>query len=58
MDLEKGSDTLSVEMLNVKKFDFVRLVYGLVATAQRMGMREELTQYTNGVKEAESDEER
>ena len=57
VDLEKGSDTLSVEMLNVKKFDFVRLVYGLVATAQRMGMREELTQYTNGVKEAESDEE-
>nr|WP_302690633.1 hypothetical protein [uncultured Blautia sp.] len=57
VDLEKGSDTLSVEMLNVKKFDFVRLVYGLVTTAQHMGMREELTQYANGVVEMESNEE-
>ena len=57
VDLEKGSDTLSVEMLNVKKFDFVRLVYGLVTTAQHMGMREKLTQYVNGVVEMESNEE-
>ena len=57
VDLEKGSDDLSVEMLNVKPFDLVRLAYGLVATVQRLGMREELTQYANGVMEMESNEE-
>lgn len=45
VDLEKGSDDLSVEMLNVKPFDLVRLAYGLVAVVQRLEMREELTQY-------------
>ena len=54
VDLEKGSDDLSVEMLNVKPFGLVRLGYGLVATVQRLGMREELTQYANGVTEMES----
>lgn len=34
VDLEKGSDDLSVEMLNVKPFDLVRLAYGLVAAVQ------------------------
>ena len=57
VDLEKGSDDLSVEMLNVKPFDLVRLAYGLVAVVQRLGMREELTQYANGVTEMESNEE-
>lgn len=57
VNLEKGSDDLSVEMLNVKPFDLVRLAYGLVAAVQRLGMREELTQYVNGVTETESNEE-
>lgn len=57
VDLEKDSDDLSVEMLNVKPFDLVRLAYGLVAAVQRLGMREELTQYANGVTEMESNEE-
>lgn len=57
VDLGKGSDDLSVEMLNVKPFDLVRLAYGLVAAVQRLGMREELTQYVNGVTETESNEE-
>ncbi len=57
VDLKKGSDDLSVEMLNVKPFDLVRLAYGLVAAVQRLGMREELTQYANGVTETESNEE-
>lgn len=57
VDLEKGSDDLSVEMLNVKPFDLVRLAYGLVAVVQRLGMRKELTQYANGVTEMESNEE-
>lgn len=57
VDLEEGSDDLSVEMLNVKPFDLVRLAYGLVAAVQRLGMREELTQYVNGVTETESNEE-
>lgn len=58
VDLEKGSDDLSVEMLNVKPFDLVRLAYdGLVAAVQSLGMREELTQYANGVTEIESNEE-
>lgn len=57
VDLEKGSGDLSVEMLNVKPFDLVRLAYGLVAAVQRLGMREELTQYANGVTEMESNEE-
>lgn len=57
VDLEKGSDDLSVEMLNVKPFALVRLAYGLVAAVQRLGMREELTQYVNGVTETESNEE-
>ena len=50
-DLEKGSDDLSVEMLNVKPFDLVRLAYGLVAAVQRLGMRDKLEQYANGVGE-------
>ena len=57
VDLEKGSDDLSVEMLDVKPFDLVRLAYGLVAAVQRLGIREELTQYANGVTEMESNEE-
>ena len=57
VDLEKGSDDLSVEMLDVKPVDLVRLAYGLVAAVQRLGMREELTQYANGVTEMESNEE-
>lgn len=57
VDLEKGSDDLSVEMLNVKPFALLRLAYGLVAAVQRLGMREELTQYVNGVTETESNEE-
>ena len=57
VDLEKGSDDLSVEMLNVKPFDLVRLAYGLVTVVQRLGMREELTQYANGVTEIENNEE-
>ena len=57
VDLEKGSDNLSVEMLNVKPFDLVRLAYGLVTVVQRLGMREELTQYANGVTEIENNEE-
>lgn len=57
VDLEKGSDDLSVEMLNVKPFDLIRLAYGLVAVVQRLEMREELTQYANGVTEMESNEE-
>ena len=57
VDLEEGSDDLLVEMLNVKPFDLVRLAYGLVAAVQRLGMREELTRYANGVTETESNEE-
>ena len=57
VDLEKGSDDLSVEMLNVKTFDLVRLAYGLVAAVHLAGMRDELDQYANGVMEMESNEE-
>ena len=53
MDLEKGSDDLSVEMLNVKPFDLVRLAYGLVAAVQRLGMRGKLEQYANGAGEGQ-----
>lgn len=53
VDLEKGSDDLSVEMLNVKPFDLVRLAYGLVAAVQRLGMRDKLEQYANGVGEGQ-----
>lgn len=42
VDLEKGSDDLSVEMLNVKPFDLVRL-----------GMRDKLEQYANGAGEGQ-----
>lgn len=56
VDLEKGSDDLSVEMLNVKPFDLVRLAYGLVAVVQRLGMRDELEQYADGVGEVEDNE--
>ena len=48
-----GSDDLSVEMLNVKPFDLVRLAYGLVAAVQRLGMRDKLEQYANGVGEGQ-----
>lgn len=47
------SDDLSVEMLNVKPFDLVRLAYGLVAAVQRLGMRDKLEQYANGVGEGQ-----
>ena len=53
VDLEKGSDDLSVEMLNVKPFDLVRLAYGLVAAVQRLGMRDKLEQYANGAGEGQ-----
>lgn len=53
MNLEKGSDDLSVEMLNVKPFDLVRLAYGLVTAVQRLGMRDKLEQYVNGVEEGQ-----
>lgn len=42
VDLEKGNDDLSVEMLNVKPFDLVRL-----------GIRDKLEQYANGVGEGQ-----
>lgn len=53
VDLEKGSDDLSVEMLNVKPFDLVRLAYGLVAAVHLAGMRDELDQYANGTREGQ-----
>lgn len=53
VDLEKGSDDLSVEMLNVKPFDLVRLAYGLVAAVHLAGMRDELDQYANGAREGQ-----
>lgn len=56
VDLEKGSDDLSVEMLNVKPFDLVRLAYGLVAVAQRLGMRDKLEQYAGGAREGQDNE--
>ena len=56
VDLEKGSDDLSVEMLNVKPFDLVRLAYGLVAVVQRLGMRDKLEQYAGGAREGQENE--
>lgn len=56
VDLEKGSDDLSVEMLNVKPFDLVRLAYGLVAVVQRLGMRDTLEQYAGGAREGQDNE--
>lgn len=56
VDLEKGSDDLSVELLDVKPFDLIRLTYGLVAAVQRLGMRDELEQYADGVGEVEDNE--
>lgn len=56
VDLEKGSDDLSVEMLNVKPFDLVRLAYGLVVVVQRLGMRDKLEQYAGGAREGQDNE--
>lgn len=56
VDLKKGSDDLSVEMLNVKPFDLVRLAYGLVAVVQRLGMMDKLEQYAGGVREGQDNE--
>ena len=56
VDLEEGSDDLSVEMLNVKPFDLVRLAYGLVAAVQHLGMRDKLEQYAGGVREGDRNE--
>ena len=52
VDLEKGSD----DLLDVKPFDLIRLTYGLVAAVQRLGMRDELEQYADGVGEVEDNE--
>lgn len=57
VDLEKGRDDLSVEMLNVKPYDLVRLAYGLVVTVQRLGMREELENIAGGTGEEQENEE-
>lgn len=40
----------------MKPFDLVRLAYGLVAAVQRLGMRDELEQYADGVGEVEDNE--
>lgn len=56
VDLEKNSDNLSVEMLNVKGYDLVRLAYGMVAVLQRLGMKEELEKYAGAVAEVQEDE--
>ena len=56
VDQEEGSDDISVKMLNVKPFALERLAYGLVAAVQRLGMRDELEQYADGVGEVEDNE--
>lgn len=56
VDLEKNSDNLSVEMLNVKGYDLVCLAYGMVAVLQRLGMKEELEKYAGAVAEVHEDE--
>lgn len=56
VDLEKGSDDLSVEMLNVKPYDLVRLAYGLADAVQRLGMRKEFENFAGNTGEEQENE--
>lgn len=53
-ELKKGiaaefdNDKMSVEMLDVSKFDLVRIAYGMIMTVEKMGLMPMLEQYLCG----------
>lgn len=45
---EFGNDKMSVEILDVSKFDLVRIAYGMIVTVDKMGLMPMLEQYLSG----------
>lgn len=54
VDLADKGDEMSVEMLNIKPVDIVRLAYGLMACVDRMGMMDAFEKYVTGGKADET----
>lgn len=54
---EIENDTMHVDMINFKKFDIVRLAYGMVSTVQQLGLTDVLAAYSEGVPLPDSEDE-
>ena len=48
VDLKNGSDDLSVELLNIKAFDLVKLTYGLMVAIEKIGLEDVFNAYARG----------
>lgn len=48
VDLKNGSDDLSVELLNIKAFDLVKLTYGLMVVIEKIGLEDAFNAYARG----------
>ena len=48
VDLKNGSDDLSVELLNIKAFDLVKLTYGLMVVIEKIGLEDAFNAYAKG----------
>ena len=46
--LKNGSDDLSVELLNIKAFDLVKLTYGLMVAIEKIGLEDVFNAYARG----------
>lgn len=46
---EIDKDTVNMEMLDFRKYDIVRLTYGLFCTLQRLGLTGILKAYSDGI---------
>lgn len=48
MSAEFVNDTMHVDMVNISKFDIVRIAYGIMVTVDKMGMSDLLSAYADG----------
>lgn len=48
VDLKNGSDDLSIELLNIKAFDLVKLTYGLMVAIEKIGLEDVFNAYARG----------
>lgn len=48
VNLDKVSETINVEMLEIQPEDIIRLTYGLICAVDKMGMGEEFRKYAEG----------
>lgn len=53
VDLADKGEEMSVEMLNIKPVDIVRLAYGMLACVDRMGLMDAFRKFAGGGEDAE-----